>query len=144
MNIRYMRPATRVHRSLWKPTGLSGRIVLVVEDEPAQRCLFATALRQAGLVVIEASNGDEALKKSADLDQLDLVVTDIRMPIMDGLELVDRLRYRFTDLRVLYVTGYQLNSLADERTFVMQKPFTHEALLSRVQTILREESPKVH
>ena len=119
-------------------------MVLLVEDEPAQRWLFASALRELGLVVIEAANGEEALRKSHEIEHVDLVVTDIRMPVMDGLELVDRLRHQFHDLTVLFVTGYHVESLASAHTFVMQKPFTHDALLRRVDDILRTGAPAVH
>jgi two-component system chemotaxis response regulator CheY len=66
---------------------------LVVEDSPTMRQLLVYALRRIpGMVAIEASDGVDALKKLASSDRPDIIITDINMPIMDGLKLVQRVR----------------------------------------------------
>jgi two-component system cell cycle sensor histidine kinase/response regulator CckA len=83
------------------PPGAS--LVLMVDDEPAQRQLFAFALRREGYHVLEARNGVEALEVADKAGRLDLVVTDIVMPVMKGPELAARLRDRFPGLQVVFV-----------------------------------------
>ncbi len=69
--------------------------ILLVEDEPAVRQLFAQALARAGYRVHEARNGQEALKVfDQHGDSVDLLLTDVRMPFMGGLELAQQLRAR--------------------------------------------------
>ena len=67
--------------------------ILLVEDEPAVRQLFATALSRAGYNVFEARNGEEAMKVfEQHSDAIDLLLTDMRMPYMGGAELAKQLR----------------------------------------------------
>ncbi len=113
--------------------------VLLVEDDAAVRRLIEDSLEQNGYRVVSAANGDEAL---AILDRSDnppdLVVSDIVMTGISGLELARQLRERFPDLPILLVSGY-----ADERvdsavagTELLSKPFTSEDLARKVGTLL--------
>ena len=79
--------------------------VLVVEDEAAARKQMAQALTRQNHIVLQAKDGEEALKTLAEND-VDVVVTDIRMPNMDGMELLDALRKKDPTLQVLMVTAY--------------------------------------
>ena len=66
--------------------------ILLVEDEPAVRGLFALSLRKEGYHVMEASNGAEALAVVEQSGRVDLVVTDVAMPLLDGFQLAAELR----------------------------------------------------
>jgi two-component system chemotaxis response regulator CheY len=72
---------------------MPARLALVVEDSPTMRQLIVYALRRIpGLVVVEASDGLDALRKLAPPSRFDIILTDINMPVMDGLKLVHRVR----------------------------------------------------
>jgi PAS domain S-box-containing protein len=109
--------------------------VLVVEDDESIRCLVAGALRRRGYVVLEAENGDEALRQAA--PGIDLLVTDVVMPRMGGRELAAALRRHHPSLRVLYSSGYAEDpSIAGEpSSWFLQKPYTSRELAGKVREI---------
>jgi two-component system cell cycle sensor histidine kinase/response regulator CckA len=80
--------------------------VLVVDDEPGIVLFVERALRDLGHTVVSAGNGTEGLERSAAMAAIDLLVVDLRMPGMDGVELTRRLRTTHPRLKVLYLTGY--------------------------------------
>lgn len=116
--------------------------ILVVEDEAGIRALVRKILRRQGYVVLEASNGDDALKICAGhKGKIDLLVTDVMMPRMSGRELADRLTALRPDLRVLYVSGYTDDAMLSSGSFpsgtaFLQKPFTLGSLLGKVREVL--------
>ena len=111
-------------------------IVLLVEDEPAVRGLFAMSLRKDGYFVVEASNGAEALAIIEQTGRVDLVVTDVVMPIMKGTELAHRLREKFPALRFIFVSGYVVHDELGPNAELLQKPFLKGDLLKRVVAVL--------
>lgn len=111
-------------------------VVLMVDDEPAQRQLFAFALRREGYWVLEARNGAEALDVAMQAGRVDLVVSDVVMPVMRGPELAERLRTRFPEVQVLFVSGYLLGEEIGPNAHVMQKPFVRKDLLKQVFDIV--------
>ena len=111
-------------------------IVLLVEDEPAVRGLFAMCLRKDGYFVMEASNGAEALAIVEQTGRVDLVVTDVVMPVMKGTELAQRLREKFPTLRFIFVSGYVVHDELGPNAELLQKPFLKGDLLKRVVGIL--------
>lgn len=112
--------------------------ILLVEDEPAVRQLFAQALTRAGYRVYEARNGQEALKVfDQHGDTIDLLLTDIRMPFMGGNELAQQLRARRRTLKLLCVSGYSGGGPESELTSdFLAKPFSREDLLAKVREVL--------
>jgi two-component system cell cycle sensor histidine kinase/response regulator CckA len=112
--------------------------ILLVEDEPAVRQLFAQALTRAGYRVYEARNGQEALKVfDQHGDTIDLLLTDIRMPFMGGNELAQQLRARRSSLKLLCVSGYSGGGPESELTSdFLAKPFSREDLLAKVREVL--------
>jgi len=116
--------------------------ILVVEDEAGIRALVRKILRRQGYVVLEASNGDDALKICAGhKGKIDLLVTDVMMPRMSGRELADRLTALRPDLRILYVSGYTDDAMLSSGSFpsgtaFLQKPFTLGSLLGKVREVL--------
>lgn len=111
--------------------------ILLVEDEPAVRQLFALALTRAGYHVLEARNGQEALKIfDQHGDAIDLLLTDMRMPYMGGAELAHQLRGRRRTLKLLCISGYPGTLDDDLATDFLAKPFSREDLLRKVREVL--------
>ncbi|UCF99970.1 MAG: response regulator [Spirochaetaceae bacterium] len=117
--------------------------ILLVEDETALRKITARALEQYGYRVVSAGNGEEALEfaKTSNLQGIDLLLTDVVMPRMNGRELADRLHDTYPELKILYVTGYSddvivHHGVLDEGINVLQKPFTTITLTKKVRQVL--------
>jgi CheY-like chemotaxis protein len=106
------------------------------------RILLRDSLRKLGYRVIEAKQGLEAcLLASQEIDQLDLLLTDMVMPGMGGRELAQHLITMKPDLRILFISGFtdDVGILTDHeqgRSGFLQKPFTPEVLARTVRTIL--------
>ena len=128
-------PAPRTLTAATHGTGT----VLIVEDERALRRLSATVLRQAGYQTIEASDGQQALDLyTVHSHRIVMVVTDVVMPRMGGIELAKRLRALRSDIPLLFVTGYveQSETLHEQGTPVLLKPFSPDSLLTAVTAAL--------
>lgn len=111
--------------------------ILLVEDEPAVRQLFAQALVRAGYKVHEARNGQEALEVfDQHGDSVDLLLTDMRMPFMDGAELASQLRTRRGTLKLLCISGYAGGNELEFSGDFLAKPFSRDQLLAKVREIL--------
>jgi CheY-like chemotaxis protein len=80
--------------------------VLLVDDDPGVRFALAEVLHERGYRVVSASSGSEALRALDGLDEIDVVVTDLSMPGMDGLELVSRIAARVPALPVILLTAH--------------------------------------
>ena len=116
-----------------------GRI-LVVDDEPGVRRLLTRSLVSAGLIAIEADDGTSALRIVEASDHVfDILVTDIRMPRMGGLELAAKMREISPSTDILYMSGHGDPFTAEEvkgGARFLQKPFTLDLLLDTVRPIL--------
>jgi PAS domain S-box-containing protein len=116
--------------------------VLVVEDEEMVRDLVSECLAAAGYSVLSASQGREALEVYEEHGRpIDLLATDVVMPVMGGGDLADELVERQPDLRVLFISGYTRDALEPahlerEHSHFMSKPFSPRILLDRVRAIL--------
>ncbi len=111
--------------------------ILLVEDEPAVRQLFAQALSRAGYRVFEARNGQEAIKVfDQHGDSIDLLLTDMRMPYMGGAELAQLLRSRRQTLKLIAVSGYPGGTETDLTSDFLAKPFSRDDLLGKVREVL--------
>ncbi|WP_419899088.1 response regulator [Roseomonas sp. USHLN139] len=121
-----------------------GARVLLVDDEPLVRRLLAEWLRERGLVVVEAEGGRDALALLAREAAFDLMITDLAMPGMDGLQLVAAVRARQPRLPALLLTGHPgdadaavLRQVAEAGAFTMlRKPVAPEAVLAGCATLL--------
>ncbi len=117
------------------------QVVLVVDDEEPVRKTIRRVLEPARYAVIEASNGNDAIRMLADGRQVDLLIADREMPNLKGEEMARRIRASRPDLKVLYVTGYVDNLFVGRPTLwegeaYLDKPFTPEGLLEAVSMIL--------
>ncbi|HEY4204138.1 MAG TPA: PAS domain-containing protein [Xanthobacteraceae bacterium] len=113
--------------------------ILLVEDEEGLRSLNARGLRSRGYTVIEAANGVEALEElEANDGGVDLVVSDVVMPEMDGPTLLKSMRSRNPDIKVIFVSGYAedafAKSLPENQQFAfLPKPFSLSQLVAAVK-----------
>jgi len=122
------------------------RKVLVVDDEIHIVHVVAIKLRSNGFEVITASNGQEALEKAC--EQLpDIVVTDLQMPVMDGLQLVAKLREsdKTKDIPVIMLTGRSFTIEKEQKEQLqisdcLGKPFSPKELLKKIEDILYQKA----
>jgi hypothetical protein len=116
--------------------------VLVVEDSDDLREIVDRILSKSGYQVIVAANGPDAIKVAHDYaGRIDLVLTDLIMPLMLGSELAPRLVATRPDMRVLYMSGFAQPALGSAGTLspdvaLLDKPFTEPTLLARVRKVL--------
>jgi len=115
--------------------------ILVVEDDAMVLQLVCETLEGHGYRVIAAENPEIALERAAQAVGIDLLLTDVVMPKMNGRELHRRLSSRLPDLKVVYMSGYTENVIADqgmlhEGVDFIQKPFAVRTLLQKVRQVL--------
>jgi two-component system cell cycle sensor histidine kinase/response regulator CckA len=120
--------------------------VLLVEDEDAVRVFSSRALRNKGYNVLEARSGEEALAvlEKEGGDKIDITVTDVVMPQMDGPTLYKHIRERWPNMKVVFVSGYTEDRLREqfksgETIYFLPKPFTLKQLASKVKEVLSGE-----
>jgi len=114
--------------------------VLVVDDAEAIRRLVCSTLAQFGFACVEAADGVEALEViDRLLLDLDLVLTDLVMPRMDGKELAGRLSALQPDLRVMFMSGFSDDPpIYGRESLFIAKPFTTNVLVDKVRQVLNE------
>ena len=119
-----------------------GGVILLTEDERAVRRVVRDALTRLGYTVLTAEDGPTALEVAARHDgPIDLLLTDVVMPGMNGAELARRMREARPDIRVLYASGYTDDAIVHEGVlmeglFFLPKPFTPSQLAQRVREVL--------
>jgi two-component system cell cycle sensor histidine kinase/response regulator CckA len=119
-----------------------GETVLIVEDDDALRTVACRALQQCGYQVLAASNGSEALDQCLQHEGgLHLVVTDMVMPEMSGIELAESIALSYPEIKVLLMSGYTRDEtarrgIASERYAFLEKPFTPTGLAAKVRELL--------
>jgi CheY-like chemotaxis protein len=133
-------------RNLATPAVGGTETVLLVEDEAVVRDLAAETLRDAGYTVMEAGNGEEGLRLARQHNgKIDLVLTDVVMPLMGGREMADALRVTHPDTKVLFTSGYTEDAIGHhgvlrEGIAFLQKPYITVTLARRVREVLDERS----
>ena len=137
-------PETTTQAPQETPVG-RGETVLLVEDEDSVRMAARKALSRVGFQVVEARNGEEALKRWRERSAVDLVVSDLVMPEMGGRELVTTLRKEAPGLKVLFTSGYTDDAgirqgALDGGIGFLSKPFTPEALVRKAREMLDQPS----
>jgi two-component system cell cycle sensor histidine kinase/response regulator CckA len=130
------------------PRDVTGQdTILLVEDEEAVRSFAARALRMRGYNVIEASGGEEALEHvRAEKSAIDLIITDVVMPNMDGPTLVRTVRTIRPDMAVIFMSGYaeeafRRNDEKAEDLHFLPKPFGLKQLAAKVKEVLAGAPP---
>jgi two-component system, cell cycle sensor histidine kinase and response regulator CckA len=123
-------------------SGGHNETVLVVEDEEVVRSFVCDVLNDSGYDVLEAESGVEAIKLVEDENtSIDLLITDVIMPKMNGRELSQRLATSRPDLKVLFMSGYTDNVIGDhgvlgEGMNFIQKPFTMQTFTQKVRSVI--------
>jgi two-component system, cell cycle sensor histidine kinase and response regulator CckA len=124
------------------PSAGGRETILLVEDEARVRQLARDILQASGYTVLEARHGHAAIEVcDGHAGTIDLLLTDVVMPGMNGRELAERLAPRRPDMAVLYTSGYTDNAIVlhgvlDARTVFLQKPFTPDGLARKVRQVL--------
>ncbi|PCI25873.1 MAG: hypothetical protein COB67_10560 [SAR324 cluster bacterium] len=140
-----------IRRILNKGVELKGLTALVVDDSKTARLMVSFPLRQKGVQILEANHGEEALKilEEDKKNQINLVLTDYNMPVMDGVELCEKIRNNLgrKELPIIFLTG-----LSDRDSIIrlfkvgasdyLTKPFIQEELTARVSVHLRQKQLK--
>jgi CheY-like chemotaxis protein len=120
--------------------------VLVVDDQQVVRRLAQRLLSEAGYRVFEAEDGAEALDVLNSTGPVDLLLVDAMMPRLGGVALVQQVLERWPQQRVLYMSAYPAEILAQEEAVNLQtpflaKPFARDELLAKVEEALRTPTP---
>jgi two-component system, OmpR family, response regulator len=113
--------------------------VLVVEDDPSLRSLMVRTLSANGYRTLEASDGIEALEQLAAEPDIELVVTDIVMPRMNGVELAQQL-VASARTRLLFVSAFG-EEYTELPASLLEKPFSQAALIAEVDRLLALQTP---
>jgi PAS domain S-box-containing protein len=121
----------------------AGEVVLVVEDEPVVRKLIVEVLRELGYRAIEACDGPSGLAILQRAGRIDLLVTDIGLPGLNGRQVADVARIGRPGLKVLFMTGYAENAalasgFLEPGMALITKPFAMDVLANRIREIIEE------
>ena len=117
--------------------------ILIVDDDPQLRQTLVQALQKTGAVCIEADSGVQALAQLAKHDDIGLVMSDVRMPLMDGIELLTRVRAHWPDIAMMMITGVDNTRIAVHCLSVgavdyLIKPFQLDEVRARVALALQK------
>jgi len=126
-----------------KHHGDSDKVVLVVEDEPVVRSLVVEVLDELGYTTLEAGDGQAGLDLLQSQQRIDLLITDIGLPLINGRQMADAAIASRANLKVLFMTGYAENAAASKGFLgpnmqMITKPFAFESLASRVRQMLAD------
>lgn len=128
---------------------LTGKLILVVEDEPYLLSILSDLLQQSGYSVVACSTAAEALAKVEEGSRIDLVMADFRLPDMNGCDLVRRLSQRLPNVRFMLTTGYSRNGYDRNKLKCgelcahrfLQKPYSMNEALEAVAGALEGQKP---
>ena len=108
--------------------------LMIVDDDPEVRIIVAEFLEDFGYSVLQASGGAEALDLLAKTPDLRMIITDIRMPDMSGIELADLATQQRGDLKIILISGYFVSQQVERR--FLRKPFRMRELEAAVRAEL--------
>lgn len=120
----------------------NGETVLIVEDDPAVRVLVSTVLSDLGYAFVEAGDADSAVPILDSGQRIDLMISDVGLPGMNGRQLAEIGRQYRPDLKVLFITGYAEHAAVrggflDPGMQMITKPFTFDLLTAKVREMIR-------
>ncbi len=130
--------------SLPKPPASKSAVILLVEDEAVVREITARVLESAGYEVLECGGPHEALHLAGcHAERIDLLLTDVVMPGMNGIDLAERIRHLQPNVATVFMSGYAETDVLRKAASAthIQKPFTVNDLLSRVAEVLKSHPP---
>ena len=122
----------------------AGETVLVIEDDSAVRLIISNVLQDLGYACLEASDGQAALPTLTSNTPLDLLITDVGLPGMNGRQVAEIARQHRPDLKILFVTGYAEHATGHAPFLargmeMVTKPFALDALALKIRDMLRKE-----
>ncbi|AYG07961.1 response regulator [Pseudomonas fluorescens] len=123
------------------PFANAGETVLIVEDDPAVRVLVSQVLSELGYAFVEAADADSALPIIESSQRIDLLISDVGLPGMNGRQLAEIGRQIRPDLKVLFITGYAEHAAVrggflDPGMQLITKPFTFDLLTAKVREMI--------
>jgi two-component system cell cycle sensor histidine kinase/response regulator CckA len=118
--------------------------LLVAEDEEIVRNFLRKILEKAGYKVIVADNGEEAVTRFKEHDDISLVLTDVVMPKKNGKEMLDEIRKIKPGTKVVFISGYSADIISkkgkfEEGTEFIEKPFKKDDLLLKIREVLDKD-----
>ncbi|RON22682.1 hybrid sensor histidine kinase/response regulator [Pseudomonas lini] len=124
------------------PYARNGETVLIVEDDPAVRVLVSAVLSELGYAFVEAGDADSAVPILDSGQRIDLLISDVGLPGMNGRQLAEIGRQYRPDLKVLFITGYAEHAAVrggflDPGMQMITKPFTFDLLTAKVREMIR-------
>ena len=124
------------------PSAQHGETVLIVEDDPAVRVLVSTVLSDLGYAFVEAGDADSAVPILDSAQRIDLMISDVGLPGMNGRQLAEIGRQYRPELKVLFITGYAEHAAVrggflDPGMQMITKPFTFDLLTAKVREMIR-------
>ncbi|WP_456020958.1 ATP-binding protein [Pseudomonas protegens] len=124
------------------PDALDGETVLIVEDDPAVRVLVCAVLGELGYAFVEASDADSAVPILNSTQRIDLLISDVGLPGMNGRQLAEVGRQYRPGLKVLFITGYAEHAAVrggflDSGMQMITKPFTFDLLTAKVREMIK-------
>jgi CheY-like chemotaxis protein len=147
LELRRTKEASSSQRGLHlEPSRQSSASILLVEDYDNLRNLLQRTLQGAGFSVLSAPNGAEALRLCQEHDgAIDLTVSDIVMPQLDGLQMTERIRAARPEMKFLFITGFagelpELRELIRRGDDVLEKPFLPSELMAKAEKLLNLEN----
>ncbi len=120
--------------------------ILVVEDDTGTRSLVTQILQRSGFQIAEAENGLRALELLEDDDQFDLILSDLRMNLVDGLQLLSEVKIHWPAIPVIILSVYSMSDWIQEAfdkgaADYIIKPFTQHQLIDSINHALGERQP---
>jgi len=115
----------------------TNEVIYVVEDDTQVRDVIVNSLKHIGYTVYEAENGIEAIQRAGNIRRIDLLITDVIMPKMGGVDLFSVLKQRYHGLKVLFISGYSdvpdIGETMDVSSHcLLQKPFSPDELIAKI------------
>ena len=128
-----------------QPAAGGAEVILLAEDNQQIREISSLHLREAGYTVIDAADGLEALEKAAQYQgSIDLLFTDVVMPVMGAKELSEKIRYDYPDITILFTSGYTDNGIHQEilalgKDCFINKPYSIQDVMARIRRLLDDK-----
>jgi signal transduction histidine kinase len=128
------------------PLAIAGETVLVVEDDPAVRVLVSAVLSELGYAFVEAGDANTAVPIIESEQRIDLLISDVGLPGMNGRQLAEIGRQIRPELKVLFITGYAEHAAVrggflDPGMQLITKPFTFDLLTAKVREMIKQQAP---
>jgi CheY-like chemotaxis protein len=127
-----------------QPAAQGQGIILLVEDEPAILAMTKVMLERLGYTVLPANTPGEAIRLAeSSKSSIDVLLTDVVMPEMNGRDLVRHMRTLYPDLKTLFMSGYTANVIAhhgvlDKGVQFIEKPFSKKELAAKIKEVLNQ------